>query len=403
MPSRLGGWPGNLLAAAVSLTLTCAAFELVLRVADRRARGKEQDERATYMQPDPYLGWSKRPLARVTYRRREYTTEVAINSRGLRDRERSYARQAGTARVLALGDSYIEAYSVPLAAAVTSVMEERLRAAGCPTEVINGGTTGYSTDQEYLYYTIEGARYAPDVVILFFHYNDLLHNVYERYYRLPKPLLDVSGPTIRQVNFPVPSPPPSPPRGPRRPPQGSYAWFWVRERLMLGAPRAFDLLGRLGLWDPLGGDTPADELSAFAKRRSQQMQHAWRVTDRILAGLAREASARGARLLVAYVPARMEVSDRDWYLSLMRYEIRDGAWDRRVVWNRLARSAETGGFEALDLTGGLREAEGFLRPTYYPRDGHWTERGHEAAAEEVAAFLLRQGWLPSCPPRAAGR
>src|SRR5688572_13408897 len=230
MSSRLAGWAGTLLAAAVSLALTCAAFEVGLRLADRRARGKEQDERATYMQPDPYLGWSKRPGARVTYRRREYTTEVAINSRGLRDRERNYARQADTARVLALGDSYIEAYSVPLAAAVTSVMEDILRAAECPTEVINGGTTGYSTDQEYLFYTMEGARYAPDVVITFFYYNDLLHNVYDRYYRLPKPLLDVSGPTIRQANFPVPPPPPSPPRGPRRPLQGSHAWFWVRER-----------------------------------------------------------------------------------------------------------------------------------------------------------------------------
>ena len=105
---------------------------------------------------------------------------------------------------------------------------------------------------------------------------------------------------------------------------------------MLGAPGAFDTLARLGLWDRLGGDTPSDELSAFERRRSQQMQHAWRVTDRILAGMAREVSARGGRLLVAYVPARMEVSDRDWYLSLRRYEIAEGRWDRRAVWNRLA-------------------------------------------------------------------
>jgi hypothetical protein len=220
--------------------------------------------------------------------------------------------------------------------------------------------------------------------------------VYERYYRLPKPLLDVSGATIRQANFPVPPPPASPPRGPRRSREGSHAWYWVRERLMLGAPRVFNLLGRAGLWDPLGGDTPADELSAFEKKRSQQMQHAWRVTDRILAGLTRETASRGGRLLVAYVPARMEVSDRDWELSRLRYEIAEGRWVRRAVWNRLVRSGEIGGFPVLDLTSGLRNADGFLAPTYYPRDGHWTARGHGAAAAEVADFLRREGWLRAC-------
>jgi hypothetical protein len=396
MSSRLSGWLGKLLLAAGSLALTLISVEVALRLAEAGAQGKEQDERATYMQPDPYLGWSKRPGARITYRRREYTTEVVINTKGLRDRERPYARTAGIPRVLALGDSYIEAYSVPFESTVTSRLEVRLRAAGCPAEVVNGGTTGYSTDQEYLFYVTEGWRYAPDVVIVFFHYNDLPNNVSERYYRLPKPLLDVSDTAIRQVNFPVPPPPPTPPRGPRRAPSGSRAWFFVQERLMLGAPATFNALARLGLWDPLGGDTPSDELSAYERKRSQQMQHAWRVTDRILAGMAREVSGRGGRLLVAHVPARLEVSDRDWYLSLRRYDIAEGRWDRRAVWNRLARSGEAGGFDVLDLTDGLRAADAFLRPAYYPRDGHWTERGHRAAADAVFAFLQGRHWLRGC-------
>lgn len=396
MPSPLSGWLGKALLLVSSVALTAAAFEAALRFADRRSRGKETDERSRYMRPDPYLGWAKRPGAAAAYARGEYTTEVRINSKGLRDRERSYGRHPGLARVLALGDSYIEAYSVPLESAVTTVMERSLQAEGCPTEVINGGTSGYSTDQEYLFYLMEGHRYAPDVVVLFFHYNDLLHNVHERYYRLPKPLLDVSGGEIRLANFPVPAPRPSGPPRPRRPVAGSHAWYWVRERLMLGAPRAFNLLARAGLWDPLGGDTPSDELHAFEKRRSQELQHAWRVTDRILAGLAREAASRGSRLLVAYVPARMEVSDRDWDLSRLRYELKEGRWDRRLVWNRLARSAEAGGFPVLDLTVALRDAEGLLQGTYYQRDGHWTARGHRAAAAEVVRFLRRESWLPAC-------
>ena len=55
----------------------------------------------------------------------------------------------------------------------------------------------------------------------------------------------------------------------------------------------------------------------------------------------------------------------------------------------------------LDLTDRLRGADAFLRPTYYPRDGHWTERGHEAAAGEVAAFLQGRHWLTACGGGAA--
>jgi hypothetical protein len=396
MSVSLSGWLGKLLLAAGSVLFGLAALEGTLRTAHHRAGGKERDERSSYMQPDPHLGWSKRPGARVTYARREYTVEVAINSKGLRDREKPYAPPPGRFRILALGDSFVEAYSVPLSSSVTMVMERELSRAGCPVDVINGGTSGYSTDQEYLFYVHEGARYAPDVVVLFFHYNDLLYNLYDRYYRQPKPRLDVSGDVIRLANFPVPLPPsPPPPRTPR-PVEGSLAWSWVKERLMLGAPRAFNLLARAGLWEPLGGDTPAEELAAFMRRRSQELQLAWRATDRILQGLAREVESRGGKFVVAYVPARMEVSDRDWELSRLRYEMREDRWDRRLVWNRLERSAERGGFTVVDLTEALRSADGLFRSTYYWRDGHWNDRGHRMAAIELASWLRRKRWLPEC-------
>ena len=49
---------------------------------------------------------------------------------------------------------------------VTARLEADLGARGCQAEVINGGTVGYSTDQEYLFFRDEGRKYAPDVVIL---------------------------------------------------------------------------------------------------------------------------------------------------------------------------------------------------------------------------------------------
>src|SRR5882672_9037265 len=166
----------NLGLSLVVMAVTLLVMEGVAQVLTRRrGKGKEQNEFGQYQVPDPVLGWRNKPNARVLFRRREYQVEVRTNAQGLRDRERSY--EGSAFRVLALGDSFPEAYSVPLEQSVTQVLEQRLTAPACPIEVINGGVAGYSTDQEYLAYRQEGVRYHPQVVVLFFCYNDVLATI----------------------------------------------------------------------------------------------------------------------------------------------------------------------------------------------------------------------------------
>jgi hypothetical protein len=392
-------WP-NLLLAAAAVGVTLLAFEVWARLAAPPS-GKERDERARYTEHDPTLGWRKTPGARAVYARREYRTEVVINSLGLRDVERSYAAAPGTFRILALGDSYIEGYSVSLEETVTQVLEKALDRPACRVEVINGGTTGYSTDQEYLFYVHEGRKYSPQVIVLFFHYNDVLYNGLDRYYRLPKPQLVRSDAGVSLANDPVPPPPTQAPAAgdlpARRSVRGSAAWYWLRERLMIGAPRLFDRLGRLGLWDPLGGDGISDELLVYRRRPPPDIQAGWRMTDRILAALAREVESRGAHLLVAYVPSIMEVSERAWDLTRMRYDLPPAAWNREFVWRRLAKSGAEGGFPLLDLTPALRrEDHGVFGEPYFVRDGHWNAVGHRVSAEAVRTWLSERKWLPAC-------
>src|SRR5262249_20868380 len=164
------------------------------------------------MEYDPHMGWKHRPLARATYHRREYTTEVATNSHGLREVERAYVAP-GRFRVLALGDSFVEGYTVPYEQTVTHVLETALTRPACPVDVLNAGTAAWSTDQEYLFYRDEGVRYRPQVVLLFFYYNDILSNTIANYFGSPKPLM-ARGADGRMVltNDPVPRPPPPPPR-----------------------------------------------------------------------------------------------------------------------------------------------------------------------------------------------
>jgi lysophospholipase L1-like esterase len=387
-----------------SVLFALLVLEVGFRVARRfRGGGKEQGSIALYTEYDPVLGWRKRPGAGATFHRREYKTHVNVNELGLRDRPRSYEAN-GSFRILALGDSFVEAYSVPLEHSVTQVMERSLDTNDCHVEVINGGTAAWSTDQEYLYYLRDGQRYDPRVVLLFFYYNDVFFNGEDTYFGTPKPLLVAHEGGLRLAHEPVPHPPAPAAREPREdepePRWRSALLQWVRGRLMQGAPRVHDALARLGLWTPILLSEPHVQLKVYKRRLVPEIERGWESTSRIIAALQKETAARGTRLLVVYVPSRIEVRDRDWELTRIRYGMREPLWDRDLVRQRLRQLAAAEGVSLLDLTDSLRDEDrGLLGGAYYSLDGHWNPRGHQVAAREVVRSLHARGWLPDCATR----
>src|SRR5688572_4357679 len=94
-------WMFRLALMSLSFVLMLAFLEIAARVLrSGQQGGKEGREDALYKEYDPVLGWRKKPGAVATYRRREYTVEVRINSQGLRDPERAVEAAPGTFRVL---------------------------------------------------------------------------------------------------------------------------------------------------------------------------------------------------------------------------------------------------------------------------------------------------------------
>ncbi len=380
----------------VVIAVTLLVMEGVARaLITGRGRGKEQNEFAQYQIHDPVLGWRDKPNARVFFRRREYEVELRTNAQGLRDRERSY--EGSAFRVLALGDSFPEAYSVPLEQSVTQVLEKRLTAPACPIEVINGGVAGYSTDQEYLAYRQEGVRYHPQVVVLFFFYNDVLATLSSFEYGRPKPVLDFRPmhPLVANEPVPPPPPPPAPSTRRRKAEVRSALWVWIKERLQR-RPSVYNRLAKLGLFRPIRPVYPPDELNVFWRRAPPAVDRAWAQVDRILGALARETAAHDARFLVAYVPSRFEVSDRDLEVTRAWYGLDEASWGRASVLRRLKGIASARGFPVLDLTAALRKVDHPLRGPYYEYDGHWNAIGHRTAAATIAEWLAVQGWLPPC-------
>src|SRR6476619_3711696 len=105
--SRAARAGANALAAAISILLTLAAVEGAARLLLRQS---DESVSTQYTEADPVRGWRHRPGARGRFGKAEYV----INSRGLRDVEHEPEAAPGETRVLLLGDSFTEGFSVSL-------------------------------------------------------------------------------------------------------------------------------------------------------------------------------------------------------------------------------------------------------------------------------------------------
>ncbi|MBK7424456.1 MAG: hypothetical protein IPJ48_16010 [Propionivibrio sp.] len=103
--------------------------------------------------------------------------KFVTNSKGLRNtRDFTYAKPAGTIRVLSLGDSQTQGLEVRQEFTYSAVMERMLIRQTKGAEVINAGVSGFSNAEELVFLENEGIRYDPDVVVLGFFANDFEDN-----------------------------------------------------------------------------------------------------------------------------------------------------------------------------------------------------------------------------------
>src|SRR5213594_2748051 len=159
-----------LLALVVSLALAALVLEGGLRLLG-------MGPQPTINRFDKDLGWVKAPGARAERRTREFEVHFEINSLGLRQDEMAGpTKPPGTYRVLLLGDSFVLGYTVERADLFVDLLARWWQAEGRKVDVINGGTEGYSTDQEVLWLDKHGRHFQTDLVLLFPYENDLYWN-----------------------------------------------------------------------------------------------------------------------------------------------------------------------------------------------------------------------------------
>lgn len=292
-------------------------------------------ERADFWHHDSTLGWFHRPGATGRFVGPSWDVEIRINGSGLRDVEHEPARRPGLRRLLLLGDSFGWGYGVEQDRMLSAVLRER-----CPGfEVINGSVSGYSTDQEYLFYRERGSRWAPDQVLLLIHENDLLGNGLHRMYGYEKPRFVLEGQSLELRNVPVPE---------RKPWEKAYSRLVVWSYFASGVLRRPAIGVVLEFGQPFG---------------TQILDWDPHVSRRLLLRFARELREAGVEFRWALIPMQAAVAD----------------WLRGI-----GREA---GVRVIDLDPALRAAAQRGVELTLRGDLHWSADGHRVAAEALAGEL----------------
>lgn len=310
-------------------------------------------ERDRFWKYDSLLGWAHEPGQEGIFETPQFRTLVRINENGLRDRKHSYERQNDIQRILVLGDSFAWGYGVEESERFSQLLERSL-----DVEVINAGVSGYSTDQELLWYKSEGIKYETDLVILVLTGNDVGDNdrqlVNTIYYK-PKFVLE-DGQLVPK-GYPVP----------KTSSQGRFIYS-ISQRSALAyflVQRYFDLLSLYSKMKVNSdhANSPGSGISA----KSEPFQ----LTIALLDEMRNVAKLRKAKFMIV-------ATDRWWDST------------SRETYTDFINTVRTEGFLVLDV----ESMTGFdPEVMLIPDDSHWNQAGHKFVAEEIKTFIERSQLL----------
>ncbi len=361
--------------SAVSFTFFLFLGELALRWV---APLEQANHHKLFCEYDSLLGWRKIPGFEGLHQTPEYETRETFNSKGLRGPEYDYRKDSAEFRILALGDSYAEGYTVTFDELFSEVLERRLLSKtepGKPVEVINAGTGGYATDQELLFYGSEGRLYHPDLVVLVFCINDVWFNGQDKYWRGAKPVFRVKNGGLSLENVPVP-----------KPDQKWKAWLLEHSQIA----RRLKIIKDKAVLSRAGEKLPED-YRVYAGVYTPEMEAAWRITALLIRELKRQVEADGARLLVCFVPEQEMVYPERWEIFKNNFGITDETHDRFKPAGLLQKICSEAGVDFLDPTVAFQTAtrvrQDSIQQLFYPKDSHWNAAGHRLIGELLADWI----------------
>ena len=403
----------KILLLVTSICLSFLMAEFVLRKSRPPDTGKSYEFRV----PHPVYGWVLQAGASYRNYLPEATVRVSYNSEGWRDVEHSKEKSAGVFRILVLGDSFMEAYSVDLESSFHKRVEGMIRKLGVQAELINMGVGGYGTLQEYLVFRQEGIVYSPDIVLLGFYVsNDVTNNsmeleamlvdvkseIHSRPFLDPKKTaewkiipVDIDGARRRyeqaqSINYPL---------GKTLTRRSVLLWI-VSEEIMRVVNQVSSFFENTSNSDNESERVHIENMRLALSgvhycNEPPEFTRAWDITKRILFRLKHDVESNGGRLIVFTVPSIDEsrVDNEKERVDSSSHAV-SGCLKKTAGYNRLHQVLDEVGVELIDL---LPE---FRRVTkekgvelFWKSDRHWNSEGHAFAAERVVSELTKMKLL----------
>lgn len=378
----------NLVLLLGTLLLSILVLEVGLRLFFPQPMTKDK--------ADPDLGWFHTASTQFTYVRQEFSTTVAYNSFGLRDRECSLQKPSGIFRIAVLGDSYIEGRQVPLDSVFSEVLERTLRDRGYDCEVLNFGVNGYGTDQELILLRKHVLQFDPNLILLSLSKNDVGNN-----YANGISSLGPQG-ELRFSSFETPFS------------SKIRAWLWGNSHLFVFLNVRFPQLASLGTrkwterkvysigessgWrDLLKSQQDLDNrlLPLYAKEEDPRVAPLKKLTEALIREMHGQCRERGIEFMMLINTARFQLRPRDWNSRLSRLGLDPEPYDPDAVDNWLLKFAAEEGFAAVNCAPHFRQLQAETGMKFHwDIDGHWNNNGHREAARLTAEALERFGLLP---------
>jgi hypothetical protein len=333
------------------------------------------------------------------------------NSLGLRDREYAEAKPPGAVRILMLGDSFTEGWTLEFENVVVKQVERSLaRRCRQPYEVINAGNASYSPLLEYLLLKEIGPRLKPDLVLLNFDMTD----VHDDFVRKPLARFDTQGlpvavPANRRLQTAILIPPlgPAPVLRALDPVnqalKSSILYQRLRrssfgESLLGGLTMTPERLEELGLV----GNIQYDVLAISRDGRFPGLEAAWADTLRYIVGIRDVARANGAAFALVVYPYAHQVSATASLGGRRKFGIRPGLYASDAPFRILEELGRREGFPVINAKPRLKaiieaqEQGGVPQLFYWPHDIHFTVDGATVLAQEIEKGLAREGFLRDC-------
>jgi len=362
-----------LLAMTVAVALSLMAAELVVRT------WYPQKLSLNVTRWDPDVGFSNLPGITGYGETAEYRMRMQINSRGLRDREFTLTKPAGTFRVGAFGDSFTFGEGVqndetwPKRLEYYLAVDKSPGSGGRRVEVLNFGIGKTGTSHQLAWYRKEGRLYGLDVVVVGLFANDV-GDSWGGVYSLDGSTLvhnATAYSSVRRIQSIVLRIP-------------FYSWSATHSHffnLARAAATTYDDMRRTrqaqaaqvnGLVVPAANDQAQD--AALEERKYQ-------LTAALVDAFRSDVEGAGGHFLLMLIPQRGE-------RPLTEYPASEAAQFVRHF-DRLLKEAAGKGIDTYDLVP-IFERQPDVETYYFPRDGNFNATGHDVVGRLLAEHLQPQ-------------